>query len=327
MEVELNNPYLYLGISSVVGLLLLKRRLNGPICKLDQNLANKVIIITGATSGIGLETAYALSRMNATLVLACRDKQKTLDLIQELKLENKNAKVKHMELDLASLKSINEFSKQYRAKYKTLDILINNAGVIDYRSKVLSKDGFEHQFAVNYLGHFYLTNLLAERLIKTPQSRVINVTCSSYTSGKINWDDLMSNQKYSPYKAYSQSKLATVLFTQTLAKRLAGSKCKPILVHPGVVRSNLQRDMPKVWYLQILKFVQGPFWYYFTRSPSYGAQGLIQASLQDYDTLESGAYYTNFKKTELTKQALDEQEADKLWKKSMELLLEKRIVL
>jgi len=324
---ELNNPYIYLTLPCMAGLFLWKRRLNGPICRLDKDLANKIIIITGATSGIGKETARALSKMNATLILACRNREKSLDLIKELKQESQNANIVHMDLDLASLKSINEFSKQYRAKYKNLDVLINNAGLIDFRSKVLSKDGFENQFAVNYLGHFYLTNLLAERLIKTPQSRVINVTCSSYTSGKIKWDDLMSNQNYSPYKAYSQSKLATVLFTQTLAQRLAGSKCKPILVHPGVVRSDIQRDMPKVWYLQTLKFIQAPFWYFFTRTPWQGAQGLIHATLQDYDKLEPGAYYTDFKKKELTKEALNEQEANKLWKKSMELLLEKRIVL
>lgn len=314
-------------LSSVVALYLGRRYFNGPTCHITKDLTNKIVVITGATSGIGKETATSLAKMHATVILACRDDQKALLLANELRQNTKNPNVEAMHLDLANLRSIKNFSKQYNLKYKKLDILVNNAGVINFQTRLQTKDGFENQFGVNYLGHFYLTNLMLDALKTASSSRVINVTCDAYTTAKINWDDLMSLKIYSPFKAYSQSKLALMLFTQALNKKLAGSNIKVLAVHPGTVKTNLLKDMPRAWYLQILQTIQAPFWYYFTKDVFHGAQPSIYCCVEDYNKLEEGGYYVDLKKRNITLPTLNKQDAEKLWKKSQELLLEKRIVL
>ena len=316
-----------IAVASLAGLAFGKRYFNGSVCRIHRDLTSKTVIITGATSGIGKETARSLAKSKATVILACRNREKALDIMEALRQETNNLNIQYIPLDLSSLKSIKEFSKEYQKTHKKLDILINNAAVINFQMRLETKDGFEGQFAVNYLGHFYLTNLLSKTLQNTPSSRVINVTCSSYSSAKMNWQDLMSYKSYGPLRAYAQSKLAMVLFTKELNKRLAGSNMKAVSVHPGSTRTNILGNMPKAWYLQVLSAIQGPFWYYFTKTPWYGAQGPIYCSLEDFDKLEGGEYYAEMKKTEVNKDIVNDEEAVRLWKKSTELLLDKKIVL
>jgi len=314
-------------VVSIAGLLLGKRHLNGPICSITKDLSTKTIVITGATSGIGKETARSLAKMKANVILACRDQTKAVNVIKALHEENKDINVEYMHLDLADLKSIRDFSKQFQRKHKRLDVLINNAGLINFQTRHQTKDGFENQFGVNYLGHFYLTNKLLDTMKNTPASRIINVTCSAYSSGKINWDDMMLIKEYRPFTAYSQSKLAMVILTKALNKRLANANVKAVAVHPGVCRTNLMRDLPKVWYLNILLWLQSPFWYYFTKTAFRGAQSVVYCSVEDYERLEGGELYVNNKKKELAKNALNEEDQARLWRKSVELLAEKRFTL
>ncbi len=316
-----------LTFTTVTGLVLLKRRLNGRVCSLVKDLSNKTVIITGASSGIGKETAKSLAKMNARVIFACRNQTKATTVIKTLQEENPNIKVEYMNLDLASLQSIRNFAKQFQYKHKKLDILINNAGVINLRTKLETQDGFEGQFGVNYLGHFYLTNLLLNTLVNTPSSRVINVTCNAFSRGKMNWDDLMSERKYSPQGAYSQSKLALALFTRYLNKKVEKSNVKVVAVHPGVARTDLLRDLPKVWYLNILQTIQTPFWYYFTKSPWYGAQTVLHCSLEELDKLEGGGYYVNNSNQEMAGNVKSDEDAEKLWNKSKGLLLEKKFII
>ena len=309
------------------GLILGKRWLNGPLCSLTRDLSSKIVIITGASSGIGKETARSLAKMNAKVILACRDPAKASNVVKTLREESKNMDIEFMQLDLADLKSIKDFSRQFQLKHKRLDVLINNAGVINFHTKYLTKDGFENQFGVNYLGHFYLTNKLLETMKKTPESRIVNVACSAYSSGKINWEDIMSIKEYRPYNAFAQSKLAMVLFTRALNKKLEKSNIKAVSVHPGVVRTDLFRDMPKAWYLDILLFIQAPFWHYLTKNPWRGAQSVLYCSLEDYEKLEGGQLYAKNKKKEMAKNALNDEDMERLWKKSVELLISKKMMI
>ncbi len=203
--------------------------------------AGKTIVITGANSGLGLESTRVLAGKGAHIVMACRNLEKGEAAKQEVLAQVPNASLDLMQLDLGSLDSVRAFADAYKAKYDRLDVLMNNAGImaIPYRE---TADGFETQFGVNHLGHFALTGLLMDVILKTPNARIMNVTSSANWFGKINLDDLNSKQNYDRWGAYGQSKLANILFTFELQRRLdaAGADVMTNTAHPGFVITNLQ---------------------------------------------------------------------------------------
>jgi NAD(P)-dependent dehydrogenase (short-subunit alcohol dehydrogenase family) len=204
--------------------------------------SGKTILITGGNSGIGLETARVLSLKKAEVILTARSSEKGIFAIEKIKSQNPTANVNWMVLDLADLESIHDFSKAFHAKYTRLDLLINNAGVMYPTSRGVTKQNFELQFGTNHLGHFALTALLLDLLKATPGSRVTTQSSIAHTMlSKIDLQDLNWENSYSRTKAYSQSKLANLLFTYELDRRLKNYKLDVIATaaHPGVTNTNL----------------------------------------------------------------------------------------
>jgi NAD(P)-dependent dehydrogenase (short-subunit alcohol dehydrogenase family) len=282
----------------------------------DQN--GRVAIITGSSSGIGFETARVLANKNAEVIIAVRNQSKGEKAVQKIKNQNKNADVKLMLLNLASLESVKQFAGEFRKNYDRLDLLINNAGVM-IPPYTKTEDGFELQFETNHLGHFALTGLLIDIIKKTPGSRIVNVSSSGHKIGNLNFDDLnWEKRKYEPWKAYGDSKIANLYFTYELKDRLSGknSNTKVTAAHPGWTATELQRY---AGYMRILNRL-------FAMPVEQGALPTLRAATDE--NAGSGDYFgpggfMEMKgypvKVESNKLSHDKTIADKLWDVSEEL--------
>jgi NAD(P)-dependent dehydrogenase (short-subunit alcohol dehydrogenase family) len=206
--------------------------------------SGRVAVVTGANSGLGLETARVLAAHGATVVLAGRDPSRTAAAAADIARQQPDALVQTAELDLASLESIRAAAADLAARFPRLDLLINNAGVMftPYR---LTKDGYELQFGTNHLGHFALTGLLMNSLLAAHGSRVVTLSSNGHRAGRMNFADLQWTRHYNRYSAYSRSKLSNLLFTYELQRRLAAAKAHTIALaaHPGTARTELTRHM------------------------------------------------------------------------------------
>ena len=207
------------------------------------DLTGKVVVITGANSGLGLESSKATARKGATVVMAVRNLAKGEKAKGEILRDVPGASLALMRLDVGSLEAVRNFADAFKAEYGRLDVLLNNAGVMAVPRQE-TPDGFELQLGVNHLGHFALTGLLLDVITKTPDARVHAVSSSANYMGKINFDDLMGEKDYGRWTAYNQSKLANVFFTFELQKRLsaAGHSATANSSHPGLVMGNLQAN-------------------------------------------------------------------------------------
>lgn len=212
----------------------------------------RVIVITGANSGIGYESAHALAGKGATVVMACRNAEKGAAAREAILHQFPNANVQVMALDLGSLASVRAFAEAFNARFDRLDVLMNNAGVMAV-PEGKTVDGFETQFGTNHLGHFALTGLLLEKLLESPGSRVVTTSSFMYLIGRINFDDLQATLKYSNSGAYANSKLANMLFALELQCRLARIHADTISVvsHPGWAATNLQGKDRNSLYAQL----------------------------------------------------------------------------
>jgi NAD(P)-dependent dehydrogenase (short-subunit alcohol dehydrogenase family) len=201
----------------------------------------RVAVITGANTGLGYETASALAERGAHVVLAVRNLDKGKNAATLIGRRNPGRSVALQELDLTSLESIRAAAAQLRADHDSIDLLINNAGVM-FTPESTTKDGFELQFGTNHLGHFALTGLLLDRLLGVPGSRVVAVSSTAHRTGRIRFDDLQWHHGYSAVGAYAQSKLANLLFTYELQRRLTDSETIAVAAHPGISKSELARN-------------------------------------------------------------------------------------
>ncbi len=204
----------------------------------------RIVIVTGSSSGIGLETARILAGKNATVVIAVRNLPKGNAVADQIKKKYENAAVSVMRLDLSDLSSVREFAKNFKKTFSRLDILINNAGVmVPPFSK--TADGFELQMGTNHFGHFALTGLLLDTLKQTPDSRVVNVSSMAHKIGNVDLNDLhWENRKYKKWDAYGDSKIANLYFTYALQQRLSANGKNPMVTasHPGWTATELQRN-------------------------------------------------------------------------------------
>lgn len=227
-----------------IGINAFRKWAAGGVCTSEAKLDGKTVIVTGANSGIGLETAVDMAKRNARVILACRSVERGEAALAEVKEKSGNQNVVFVRLDLGSLESVREFAAKIIEDEPRIDILINNAGVMMPSKRTLSSDNFEVQFGVNHLGHFLLTNLLLDRIKETPTARIVNLSSSAQgIAGKFEFENLNCERSYSPMAAYCASKLANVLFTRSLAKRLEGTGVTTNAVDPGIIKTGLQRHL------------------------------------------------------------------------------------
>ena len=265
-------------------------------------LKDKIVLITGATSGIGKETARALAELDATVVFTTRDELKGKNTKDELIKSSNNKKIDFLNCDLASFDSIRNCCKEFKSKYNKLHVLINNAGVWDFTRRE-SKDDIENIFATNYLGPFLMTHLLLDILKKSGPSRIINVT-SGMHYGTINFDDIEFKQKFSGARAYRQSKLGLILFTRLLAKKLEGTGVVVNCVHPGMNKTNLGRDASG--FSRAIFKLMG-------KDPKIGAETSIYlASLSGLENI-TGEYFAKKEIHKSSKESYDMNLAERLW--------------
>jgi NAD(P)-dependent dehydrogenase (short-subunit alcohol dehydrogenase family) len=208
--------------------------------------AGNTAVITGATGGLGFETALALAGAGATVVLTGRNDAKGRQAIEKIRGRSPNAKISYQTLDLANLASVADFAARFAAVHASLDLLINNAGVMALPKRQTTADGFEMQFGINYLGHYALTARLLPRLRRGHQPRVVNLSSLAHRSGVIDFDDLQGAKSYNPFKAYCQSKLAMLIFALELQRRSDAAAWGLIsnAAHPGFARTELMANGP-----------------------------------------------------------------------------------
>ena len=204
----------------------------------------RIVLVTGANSGTGFETSKAFARRGARVILACRQTERAMAAEHRIRAEVPGALLERVELDLGSLASVREAARVVLSRHDRLDLLINNAGVM-IPPYTLTADGFELQFGTNHLGHFALTGLLLPLLTATPGSRIVTMSSMAHKHGRIRFEDLQSARRYRAWAAYGQSKLANLLFTFELQRRLleARSGALALAAHPGVANTALQRHL------------------------------------------------------------------------------------
>jgi NAD(P)-dependent dehydrogenase (short-subunit alcohol dehydrogenase family) len=277
------------------------------------SMSEKVCLITGATSGIGKATAMELVKMGASVVMVGRDRGRGEAALAEIKEKSANASVDLMLADLSSQQEIHRLAGEFKEAYPRLDVLINNAGL--FRSKrITTADGLEMTFAVNHLAYFLLTKLLLDVLKASAPSRIVNVSSGDHNNGAIDFDDLQGEKGYKGAKAYSQSKLADVLFTYELARRLEGTGITANCLHPGAgVRTNFGSGVSGVFGL-IVRALRP-----FMISPEKGAETSIYlASSPEVEGL-SGRYFVKKAEARSSDVSYDESRARRLWEVSAEL--------
>lgn len=278
--------------------------------KMEWDVSGRVCIVTGANTGVGYVTALELARRGAHTFLACRSQEKTLPAIEEIRRKAGHDKVEFLPLDLASLTSVRKCAGAFLARDLPLHVLVNNAGLSGIGGQ--TEDGFELVFGVNHLGHFLLTGLLLEKLKKSAPARIINVTSLSHRKVKdIDWNLLNrpTPSFFGLHPTYPISKLANILFTRELARRLAGSGVTTYAVHPGVVATDIWRVVP--WPIRtILKL--------FMLSKEEGAQTQIRCATAPELAVETGQFYSACKQRNASPLSQDNALAEKLWRLSAE---------
>ncbi|MEV5574592.1 oxidoreductase [Spirillospora sp. NPDC052269] len=246
--------------------------------------SGRTAVVTGANTGVGFHVAKALAEHGATVVLACRDTAKAADAFARITADVPSAAVTTLALDLASQSAVREAADRLRTTHPRVDLLINNAGVM-WAPRGRTVDGFETHLAVNHLGHFAFTGLILDLLTGTRGSRVVTVTSPAHKRARIDFDDLQSEQRYRPVAVYGQSKLANLLFTYELHRRLgeAGAATISLAAHPGGARTELNRTMPILF-----RGRSWGIWRPLTHSAATGALPILRAAT---DSGASGGQY------------------------------------
>lgn len=274
------------------------------------DMTGQTCMITGATSGIGQAAALALARLGANLVLVGRNRERGERALEEVQRASRGGNVELLLADLSLQSEIRRLAADFLAAGRPLHVLLNNAGVINLRREE-SGDGIETTFAVNHLGYFLLTTLLLERLKESRPARVVNVSSDAHRgAGPLDFDDLESRRRYSPMRAYGRSKLANILFTRELARRLKGTGVTANCMHPGFVGSNFAKNngLLAVAAMRLLR----PF----ARSPEKGAETAVYLCSSSEVEDITGGYFMDCKPHRPRAFALDDGDALRLWEVS-----------
>ena len=273
----------------------------------------KTVLITGASAGVGLQSAIGLAKLGAEVVMVGRDEGRTAQAAALVKSQTGNPAISYLLADLSSLKDIRKLAQEFKDKYKKLDVLLNNAGAIFFWRQV-SVDGYEMSLALNHLNYFLLTDLLLDMVKAAPAGRIVNVASRGHYRGHLNFDDLQSQHRYNAMQTYCMSKLMNVLFTYELARRLQGTNVTANCLHPGFVASNFATN--NGWWVRLgMAFMSQRI------SVEDGAKCSIFLASSPEVQRVSGKYFNyDTKETRSSDESYDEAKAKRLWDVSEKLV-------
>ncbi|TME58869.1 MAG: SDR family oxidoreductase [Chloroflexi bacterium] len=269
-------------------------------------MSGRVVMVTGANAGMGKEIVFALAGMGATVVMVCRDSGRGEAARREVQERSGSGDVELLVADLSSQQSIRNLVREFAASHDRLHVLVNNAGITQPR-RIETADGLESVFATNHLGPFLLTNLLLPLLTASAPSRVVTVASGAHTMGKIDFDDVQASRRYNEIAVYNQSKLANLLFTYELARRIAGTGVSANAADPGFVKTNLRVPFP----YSIFSFMRG--------AAVDGARPAVFLASSPEVGGVSGRYFGRKGEVRSSKASLDEADARRLWTLSAQL--------
>jgi NAD(P)-dependent dehydrogenase (short-subunit alcohol dehydrogenase family) len=283
---------------------------------MSDSMDGKVVLVTGGNTGIGKETAAALASLGATVAFTSRDPARGQAAAADLR-QRTGVEVACLPLDLASFASIRAFASDFLARYDRLDVLVNNAGLINGR-RTETQEGFETTFGVNHLGHFLLTKLLLDRIKASAPARIVNVSSDAHRSVRqgLDFDDLQSAHGYSFIQVYGRSKLANIYFTRELARRLDGTGVTANAVHPGGVATGFGQDGDLPGLLGFGYGLIRPF----LRTPARGAETSVYLASAPELANVTAKYFADCRESQPTSVALDDEAARRLWDVSEELI-------
>jgi NAD(P)-dependent dehydrogenase (short-subunit alcohol dehydrogenase family) len=281
------------------------------------SMQGKVVVITGSNIGIGLETAVGVAALGATTVLACRNQEKAAAAAAEVTERTGNGDVHLVTLDLSDLNSVRGAAEDVLSRLDRLDVLVNNAGGT-WSERVLTTQGFEQTFGVNHLGHFLWTNLLLARMVTSAPARILNLSSVGHHMAwrGMRFEDLQSEKRYAAMEAYGRSKLANILFTRELSKRVSGSGVTVNAVHPGPVRTGFGMDGD----LKGMMGLGNRFIRPFEISAASGAKTSIHLATSSKVEGRTGLYWVRSKPGHMSTQAHSDEQATRLWEESEKLV-------
>jgi retinol dehydrogenase-14 len=275
-------------------------------------MTGKTVVVTGGTGGIGRATAAGLAALGATVGIVGRDQSRADAAAEEIRAAGGEVDV--FTADVSAQREVRRLAEQVLAAYPRLDVLVNNVGGY-WATRHVTADGLERTFAINHLAPFLLTNLLLDRLVASAPARVVTVSSGAQAMGRINFDDLQQERGYNGQRAYNQSKLANVMFTYELARRLEGTGVTANVLHPGVVRTAFgQEDMGR--WMRVMVPVARPF----MKAPGEGARTSIHLAASPEVEGVTGRYFANSKPRDSSRVSYDEAAAARLWRVSADLV-------
>jgi NAD(P)-dependent dehydrogenase (short-subunit alcohol dehydrogenase family) len=281
---------------------------------MNESMAGKTVLITGGTNGIGKATAIGLARLGAHVGITGRDRARAEAAAADIRAVSGNPAVDVHVADMSAQAEVRRLAQDVLDAYPRLDVLVNNVGGF-WNTRHATVDGLEHTFALNHLAPFLLTNLLLDRLRASAPARIVTLSSGAQAMGRINFDDLQGERSYSGQRAYNQSKLANVMFTYELARRLEGSGVTATVLHPGVVRTGFGAEDPARWQRVFLPLMRPVM-----KTPDRGAETVIYLACAPEVDGVSGRYFANRKPRQSSKASYDIAAQARLWRVSADLV-------
>lgn len=311
---EINWKWVAVGVTGI-GIFIIKRYMAGGVFRSRALMIGKTVIVTGANCGIGKATAAELAKRRARVILACRDLDKANAAVKDIRSQTDQGELIVKKLDLASFRSIREFTAQVIKEEPRIDVLINNAGVYGCPFS-RTENELEMQMGVNHFGHFLLTDLLLDKLKSSAPSRVVVVSSGLHKYGKIDFENFNCEEGYNGEDVYKNSKLANNLFARELTRRLEGTGVSVYCLRPGMVRSNLGRHVQMPLVVRVLGYFLG---WLLVKSPYEGCQTVLHCAIAEELEGVSGNFYGDCKEEQWSSVSLDDDKAKKLWEVSERL--------